>query len=260
MKFVNMFLLHLQRVFEQRFRSFIWLLVVLSTPLMSLLFLKGSITKEKMDISNLNSYYFLVVITSAILISHIEEEVAEFDIKRGKIVKYLIKPISYFWSKFIEEIPYRFLQGFFGIIVFIGAITIFHLPVVITNSPEKIVLSVTLCILAFFLSFTLRMNSGLVAFWITDAYGLFEILEVILVLCAGIIAPLYFYPAFLEKIIYLLPFAYMIYFPVRSLQGLIPFNDYISIFAMQGLWLLVLSLLYRFLWKKGSRKYSGEGE
>ncbi|MCX6731284.1 MAG: hypothetical protein NTZ55_05540, partial [Candidatus Roizmanbacteria bacterium] len=51
------------------------------------------------------------------LTSHVEQEVAEMDIKQGELVNYLTKPISYYWINFIGELPYRVLQAFYAAIL-----------------------------------------------------------------------------------------------------------------------------------------------
>src|SRR3990167_5987280 len=128
MKFLKIFLLHFEGLFEHRFRSFIWFLIPVINMLPMILFWTLA-TKTNQNISwsmrSLNSYYLILIIAMAMLTSHIEEDVADIDIKQGELTRYLMKPFSYYWIKFFEEIPYRILQGFYGVVFLLVLSTLF---------------------------------------------------------------------------------------------------------------------------------------
>ena len=83
------------------------------------------------------------------LSSHIEEDVAEFDIQQGDLVRYLIRPFPYYWIKFIEEIPYRILQGSYGIIIMITVAVFFGKFIYLTHDPIMIFATGIMIIMAF---------------------------------------------------------------------------------------------------------------
>ena len=130
MRVLRILNLQIEKLFEHRLRSFIWFLNPLINALIMLLFWRGILHDSggsigAWNMSSITGYYFLLMIAGSFLVSHVEEEVAYRDIKDGNIVRYLIKPFSYYTIKFLEEIPYRLLQGFYGVCVLFVLIALF---------------------------------------------------------------------------------------------------------------------------------------
>lgn len=261
MRYLRIFLLHCEHIFEHRARSFVWFLISLFNPLLYILFWRGAINASVgWTMSSMISYYFLLTVASAFLMAHIEDDVAHYDIQEGNLVKYLIKPFSYFWLKFFEEIHYRLLQGAYGVVVFSLFYFLFGQLVVLASDPLIVLLSVMVVILAYFLSFVFKMIIGLMAFWLTEVHGLFQLVEMILVIFAGYVIPVELLASPLDKVSLLLPFAYMIYFPVVSFQGKLQLNQILAVILTQLTWLLLLYFLYRLVWRKGMKKFTAVGQ
>lgn len=211
------------------------------------------------SIAEINRYYLFMVIAGSLLVSHVEEDIAEFDIREGRLTKYLIKPVSYYWFKFYEEIPYRVLQGFYGLLVLIGIFFLFGLVRVPVDQPAVLALALLTIALAYFLSFTFKMIIGLFSFWMTDIWGIYELTDIILVIMAGFVMPITLYPEWLEKSATLLPFSYMIYFPVMAIQGSYSLSESALIIIKQVGWLILLIGIYRLLWSRGLKHFTAVG-
>jgi len=56
-----------------------------------------------------------------------------------------------------------------------------------------------------------------------------------------------------------LPFRYMVGFPVEVLTGQLDRADLLAGFALQGFWTAVAILLYRVMWRSGLRRYTAVG-
>src|SRR5579864_7220354 len=102
MRYVRIFLLHFQRVFEQRDRAFIWFLNSIINPFIIILFWKAATSGGKVigrgwDFQKLASYYFYFMIITTLVMSRVERYVAEQDIYQGNLTGYLLRPYSYFW-------------------------------------------------------------------------------------------------------------------------------------------------------------------
>lgn len=265
MRYVRIFLLHFQEAFDNKGRSFVWFLVPLVNISTLLLFWigafaeKGNFIKD-WSISSVSSYYFLLLIASSFLDVHIEESVAREDIQQGGLSKYLIKPFSYFWFKFFEEIPWRMIQGFFGLVIFINAFLFLGNFINLNNSIEGFFLSLIIMIFALFISFIFKMIVGISALWITDYSGLEQLVGITMLIFAGFIIPLEFFPSWLKTISYFLPFSYMIYFPVVAFTGKLAVVELFRVITVQVVWIIVLFLAYRLLWKKGIRKFTAFGQ
>src|SRR5258708_30397020 len=200
MRYVRIFLLHLQSTFAERARSFVWFLMSLLNPLMLLLFWRGEIQMNNSrsinwSLTTITSYYFLQIIVGSMLMSHTEDDVARRDIEEGNLAAYLLRPFSYYGIKLLNELSYRILQGGMGILVLIIFYFFFVNFLTIANSPLKIFLSIIIAILAFIVSFTYKMVLGIVAFWLTDIGGIFQLSEMLIFIFAGNIIPLSLFPS-----------------------------------------------------------------
>ena len=256
MRYFRMFALHMQDIFEQRGRTFVWLLISCIAPLIMILFWRGAKGVNGWSFEEILSYYLLLIVFRAMLISHNEERVAVTDIQEGQLTAYLVKPFSYFWLVFFQELPYRLFQGGIGILFLVLCFQLLR----ITSSVELFMLSVVSIILSFFLGFIFKMIIGLCAFWMTDSRGLFEVVDVTLVIFTGLLMPLAFYPQWLESVSYFLPFAYMLYFPIVMVQGQLDYVEVFKALSMQLFWIGLLVLVYRLMWRSGIRKYTAVGQ
>jgi len=265
MRYIRIFLLQMQTVLQERGRAFIWFLMAAIQPLILILFWEGAAGNKAIipgwDFASLASYYFFLTIAYSLLVSHIEESIAKEDIKNGHLVAYLTKPFSYFWKKFLEELPYRVLQSSYGFVVCLVFFFIFGKQLfVISKNPIVLLLSIFILILALFISSTMKMIMGIAAFWFIDTRGFFEAIYATEYALNGQLLPLVLLPQAITHFAYALPFAYIIYFPIVAIQGKLSIIELFHIIGMQVLWLGVFGLVYHVLWVKGIKKFSGVGQ
>ncbi len=193
--------------------------------------------------------------------SHSEENIALIDIREGRLVNYLLKPFSYYKMKWLEEIPYRIFQGLFGIITVVAFTWFFHIKLTtITFQISHILLISLIIILAVSLAQLFKVCLGLISFWTTDVYGIFQLSEMFLFIFGGYIAPLSFYPSVIASISYFLPFPYMVYFPIAAVSGFYTQQQLLFIALGQTAWLLLLLFLYKRMWKNGIKMFTGVGQ
>ena len=263
-RYFKIFLLHFQLTLEVKSLSFVWFLSSLLTPLLMLIFWSGATAAQGGSIlswsySSFATYYLLVALAGSLFVAHIEEDVATKDINRGELSVYLLRPMPYYGFKFINELPWRVLQGCFAFIsIFLVFLFAPHL-IRITNSPLLLFLAILMMIFAYLTSFSFKMCLGLIAFWFTEISGLMQITEIILTLCGGVIVPLVFLPPGLKLLFDILPFSYMVYYPIIALLGKLSYQSELTIIGIQMVWMCLFGLLYKFLWNSGRRKFTALG-
>lgn len=265
MRYVKIFALHFQDVFNNRGRSFVWFLVSLLNPLLLLLFWGGvirerGIIQEVWTINAMTSYYLLLTIASSFLIVHIEEDIAWRDIKEGALAKYLVRPFSYFTLKFMEEMPWRIIQGFFGFVIFLIFTVFLKVSLPLVNEPLEIFLAIIITLLALGISFIFKMILGLTAFWTTDFWGTLSLEEMGMLLLGGIAMPLTFYPELLQHIARIMPLAYIVYFPVVAIEGMLSLSELRSVIITQLVWIILLYEMYKVVWGRGIKKFTAVGQ
>lgn len=260
MRYFRMFLLQFQEVIEDRSRIVVWVLLATIAPLVLILFWRGAKAIPGWTYADITSYYLFTIVMYATVMCHQEEHIATTDIQEGGLTAYLLKPFSYFWLTFFNEVSYRIIECVVALSVLATFIFFFPRLFTFTTNPEILLLSVLITITAFLLTFVFKMAVGMVAFWMTEARGAFEAVNMTITLLSGILMPLAFLPNWLEPIASSSPFAYMIYFPVIAFEGKLTILQLWNVFGMELVWLGVFYLLYRKLWKEGLKQYTAVGQ
>lgn len=245
--------------------SFVWFVQAIIPTAIFFMFWIGALKSAGGNIagwnlSSITSYYFLLIIAGSLLVSHIEEDVANDDIQQGYMTNYLLKPYSYFTLKFLTEIPWRLLQGSFGLIILVTCVVFFGRFFSFSENPYVIFLSIIIGCIAYVIGFTFKMVVGLSAFWFTDSRGLFQVGDALNFIFGGFVVPITLLPGVVEKLAHFLPFAYITYYPIVAFQGQLNIQELIHIIAIQFLWLGGLVVLYKIMWAQGRKKYTALGQ
>jgi ABC-2 type transport system permease protein len=97
------------------------------------------------------------------------------------------------------------------------------------------------------------------AFWLTETDALHSLLWAGLFIGGGQGIPLSFFSASVRGVLEMLPFAYIFSFPLEIFSGKLSVEEMIFGILKQLAWILLLALLYKFLWKRGTRAYQSFG-
>ncbi len=263
MRFFRIFLLNSNYLLSHRSRPLIYVFTYVFNSLIFLALIRGVFANSNnlsgWTIPSITSYYFLLIPAAATLMTHPEDTIVRYDIEKEELAGRLLKPFSYYWLRFFHEIPVRIFQSIVGIFIFLALSTIFGSFLQLNFTPQQIVLTTAIIMLAYMICFTFKMVIGIMALWTTDNRGLKELIEILIIMFAGYLVPLNLLPGALEKTAYFLPFAYIIYFPVVAIQGKLSFQALIGTIGIQIIWLIVLCFLFHVLWGKGLRKFSDLG-
>lgn len=265
MRYVRILLIHFEDAIAERARSFVWFLIALINPLMLLLFWRGALIESpgaygQWNISSIVSYYLLLIIAGAFLQVHIDEKIAYSDIQQGQLANYLTRPFSYLLWNFFIELPYRVLQGSFGIAVFLIVSFVFRDIVAISRDPVILTLAAVVILLGYMLSFFFKMLVGLSALWTTDFSGLVNLVEVVTLVVGGFVMPIHLLPSALQRISFSLPFAYMFYFPIIAVAGQLTIPELLRVVAVQLVWIAGLGSIYHIVWKRGTKLFTAVGQ
>lgn len=103
-----------------------------------------------------------------------------------------------------------------------------------------VLMSVLLSIIMYLL---IDLCVGFSSFWTITTFGIDMIKENIIRLLSGATVPLIFYPEALQPTLSLLPFSLMFFKPAHLFVQQAPFSEYLTLFALQSLWIAVLSVI-----------------
>lgn len=255
--------LYSQHALEYKARSFVWFFVIVIDVFIYMLYWRGVLIGGSNAISwtfpQIMSYYLLLLVAGTFLQVHIEEEVAFEDIQYGKLSQYLMRPFSYLGFKFFQELPWRIIQGGFGLMtLFFVSVLFVRLQVV--SDVRVIPVVIGIVVSAYFLCFIYKMIMGIMAFWTVDFSGLHNIQSIVFIIGSGMLVPLHLLPDSIRGFALLQPIAYMLYYPVVAVQGGFSSGELWRVLGMQWVWLVALYGIYRIMWRAGLKQYTAVGQ
>jgi ABC-2 type transport system permease protein len=114
-------------------------------------------------------------------------------------------------------------------------------------------------ILAFLVRFLLEWTLALAAFWTTRVNAINQVYFILMLFLAGQIAPLTLFPHWIQILADILPFQWMLGFPVELVLGRLTQIQALEGLAAQVVWVIISLVLVRLVWRAGVRVYSAVG-
>lgn len=114
-------------------------------------------------------------------------------------------------------------------------------------------------VLAFALRFLVEWTLAMAAFWTTRVTAVNQMYYLALLFLSGQMAPLSLFPEPLQVLATLLPFRWMVAFPVELLLGRLSPAEALAGFGAQGIWIGLSFGLLATIWRAGVRRYSAVG-
>jgi ABC-2 type transport system permease protein len=200
-------------------------------------------------------YLVLMVVMHATQIWHMFEY--EWYIRGGVMSGRLLRPLHPIHQDASENLSFKFLM----LIVLVPSLivlTIFFQP---TLDPPfwAIAAFIPILILAGILSFVTGWIVATAAFWTTRISAINQMYFVTMFFFSGQVAPLSLLPGLIQAIADLLPFRWMLSFPVEVLLGRVSPEATLNGVAAQLVWLAIVIMLLRVLWRAAVRRYSAVG-
>ncbi len=201
--------------------------------------------------------YYLTFMVVNHLAGSIEIHTASWEIRQGEISGRLLLPIHPAVRTLASNVGFKAI----GLLVVVPSVLLlaalfrpeYH------TTPALVVAGVVATLAAGALQFLIGYTVALLSFWITRADAVAQLNEVLLVLLAGQIAPLALLPEALQAVAAVLPYRYMLSFPVEIITGRLGSSQILLGFGMQTVWLVGAWFLMRFAWRRGVRHYSAVG-
>ena len=221
----------------------------------------GDVQKELYgyNYSQMIVYVIMAGVLSKVMATGFEYDVEE-DIKDGRLSRFLVQPIAY--------LPYRVL-GFLGkktiqivMVLIISALVLGVLALTVGAEfrAADIGLAVLVIPLSLLLNCMLFYCISMLGFWMTQAWNVFNGMGVVSMILSGGIFPLDVFGSGARAVFRLLPFQYVVYFPLNILCGRLGgAADFWSGLLTQIVWILLLYALAKLLWKLGMKKYIAAG-
>ena len=178
-------------------------------------------------------------------------------IRNGIFSSWLLRPVHPIFEAIASDIAVKMVCMPFCIVIVVLLVIILH-PVLILSWSSALLFLPAL-ILSQCLRFLQAYVLALLALWQTRSDALQQINTSLIFFLSGQVAPIALLPDILQKVAFVLPYRYMLSFPIEVLLGRLSFNDLVIGFMYQIGWLLIFVILHQFMWKRGIRHYTAVG-
>lgn len=211
------------------------------------------------DRAKIITYIFGIMLVRALVFSARSVDVPG-EISEGTLTNYLLKPIGYFKYWWTRDISSKALNLAFSIVEFTILFVIFKPTFFWQTDPVYLFLFLISLIGANYLIFVIRFITSFVTFWVPElAWGAQFLFMTIITFLSGEVFPLDILPTFLQKIFYLTPFPYFLFFPLQVYLGKMSILMVLQGLLIAGIWSAILTAVMKLAWFSGLKEYRAEG-
>ena len=248
-------------MFQYRIAMLIWLLGGIIEPLMYLVVWRTVSQQQGGAVGTYSTNEFVVYFIAMMMVSHgtftwIMWEYV-YRIRMGQFSAMLLKPIHPIHSDIADNIGYKFLT-----LIVMGP-TVLLLAWFFDASWQPTYWSlaafVPVLILAFLMRFYWEWSLAMVAFWTLRIDAMNQAYMVILLFFSGKLAPLTLFPEIVQRAAGLLPFRWILAFPVELLLGKVTPRELLIGIGAQLFWLLAGYLCMQLIYRAGIKRYAAFG-
>lgn len=202
------------------------------------------------------AYFILLMMVNQITYTWIMYEF-EYRIREGILSFALLKPVHPIHSDIAGNLSSKLITTPFMILVAIALAFIFR-PAL---SPPlwAIPFFLVSLILAFAVRFLLEWTLALSAFWTTRVGAVNQTYFVVMLFLSGQFAPLALLPLPVQYIADVLPFKWLISYPIDLISGRLTLGAALVGLGAQTAWLVFSYLLFRVIWRSSVKIYAAVG-
>lgn len=187
--------------------------------------------------------------------SDISQRISEV-IKSGDISIFLCRPVNFVKSLLFEGIGNKVVNFFMFVVLLIAMTNIFDLPYPTGGIFAIFILYAILMIL---FDIILYVIIGGLSFWFIEIWGIRASIEQILWILSGRVLPLTLFPAWMQSFLAFTPFLYLEFTFASLYLGKLTIIEALKAMGIFMIWILLLALLMRYLYKKGFAKLESFG-
>lgn len=248
-------------MFQYRAALFIWMIWQVSEPLVLLIVWSVVAAASGGEVggysaSGFAAYYVLLMIVNQLTYTWIMYEF-EYRIREGALSAKLLKPVHPIHSDIADNLSSKLITFPIVLVSATAIALIFHAS--FSFQPWALLLGIPAIFMAFLIRFLIEWTLALAAFWTTRVGAVNQTYFMFILIFSGQLAPLTLLPQAVQVAGQILPFYWMIGFPVRLLLGQLSISEALIGIGVQVIWAVISIALVRFVWRSGVKVYSAVG-
>ncbi|MBU1108184.1 MAG: ABC-2 family transporter protein [Candidatus Riflebacteria bacterium] len=205
-------------------------------------------------------YYLLVPVIMNLTDSRVVFKFSQA-VKDGSLNRELLKPFPPLMSYLLESLANNALQLLY-LVPFTLVFWLFVRDRVLLGhlKPSLLLFFVVAIIIGTLARLVVSGSIALLSFWIEDVTTLNLILNGgIWALLGGMIVPVATFPENIRHIAELLPYRYMLSFPIEIFSGRLSNSEIYIGFATATFWIILFAIIMHIIWKSGLKTYTAYG-
>ncbi len=257
---ITEFRLSLSSEFAYKWQVLVWIVSDAIQPVIFALLWSAVATSGTRDFTQADmiSYYFMVLIVSRLTQDWSVQFISN-SIIAGDFSKYLIRPFNYLSEMFGISLAIRTLRIILMLPLIIVGYFLFGRYLSYELIPSTIITFILAIGIGFVINFLLGNIFALLAFFIKQIVGLRALYVNVLSILSGEYIPLKVLAVGILFIFEVLPFRYVLSFPIEIISGDLSYSQIQRGFIISAIWIIVLSVLYKLVYKYAIMKYESEG-
>jgi ABC-2 type transport system permease protein len=202
------------------------------------------------------AYYILLMIVNHATFTWIMWEY-EYYVRDGTLAGLLLRPVHPIHRDIADNLAYKILSLI--VVLPVALLLAWAFDARFAWQGWSVALFVPALLLAGLLRILCEWTLAMAAFWTTRVGAINQVYFVALTFMAGYVAPLDLFPPFVQAAANLLPFRWMIYFPLQLALGRLSPQQAIMGLGVQVIWIGLSLLLLNGVWRIGVRRFSAVG-
>ena len=202
------------------------------------------------------AYFLVLMIVNHVTYTWIMWEY-EYRVREGGLSPVLLRPVHPIHNDIADNLTSKMVSLPGMLLTAVGLGLIFRPD--FTLVPWSVVAFLPALALAFVVRFLVEWSLALAAFWTTRVGAINQVYFVLMLFLSGQMAPLELLPEWLQTIASVLPFRWVVAFPVELVLGRLTPSEVVTGFAAQVIWIVLGLALVRIVWRSGVRRYSAVG-
>ncbi|MDO8578065.1 MAG: ABC-2 family transporter protein [Dehalococcoidales bacterium] len=202
------------------------------------------------------AYFIVLMLVNQVTFTWIMYEF-EYRVRHGTFSATLLKPVHPIHSDIADNVMSKVIT--LPIVGLVAVILMRAFNASISTPFWAVLVFIPALFLAFLVRFFLEWTLAQTAFWTTRVSAINQTYFVALLFLSGQIAPLALMPAPIQVVSYIMPFRWLLSFPVELISGRVSATGAAIGIGAQFAWLAVSVVLLRFVWRRGVKTYTAVG-
>jgi ABC-2 type transport system permease protein len=222
-----------------------------------------TIAKAQGSVNGLTANDFITYYLTLLIVDQFTSEITihtlAYKIQDGTFSSDLLRPVHpILTGSLVYNLAFKVLNLLGFVPIWILLFLLFR-PDYSSVTLGSTLLAIPAVLTGFALNFLLGAIITCMAFWTTRVYSVSQFFTLVVILLSGQFVPLQLMPPAVQQIAGYLPFQMFTFVPVEAALNRLPMDALLRDYAAGLVWLVILYILFRWVWREGIKRFSSVG-